>query len=242
MNTDGILMSASGKGQANGEIISNGSAGSPITNLKGQGLGAGVAGAANGTFLVGNNVLSTHSISGSDGIGINEDRRTVGGTELDAPTLNVQVSNNTVSNYNGVGIHSLLRDSHGTGNVRISNNTVNAGEGSWVSGIYALVGSSGSASYNPTGCYDIAGNTSPQGPNDGFGNFPSGIVMDKFSSAAATYKFGIVGLSPSPTTAATAGSFVGGNNPSSALGAGFYAGKRASADNGDNFTSCTLPF
>ena len=66
--------------------------------------------------------------------------------------------------------------------------------------------------------------------------------MDKLSTSASTYVFGITGLSPSPATAGQAETFVGNANPASATGTGFYAGKRASADTGDNFTSCTLPF
>jgi hypothetical protein len=58
---------------------------------------------------------------------------------------------------------------------------------------------------------------------------------------AANYQFGIVGLSPSPSTNANTEAFVTGQNPASSLGGGFWAGKRVTVDAGDNFVSCAHP-
>ncbi|HKP89932.1 MAG TPA: tandem-95 repeat protein [Thermoleophilaceae bacterium] len=239
MNTDGILVGSSGKGQVNAEITNN----DTITNLKGQGLGIGVAGSVTGTFKVDDNTTNPSNILGSDGFGINIDKRTLADSSVAAnATLNAQIEDNVISGYTGYGINGLMRDTNATANLRITNNTVNAGTaGNYVAAINAQAGSSGNASFNPTTCWDITSNTAAAGVDAGAG-VPSGIVMNKLSTSAATYKFGIVGLSPSPTTAANAETFVSGLNPGSALGTGFYAGKRAKVENGDNFTSCTLPF
>jgi hypothetical protein len=237
MNTDGITVGSSGFGSVNAEIINN----ATITNLKGQALGIGTAGAVTGPFSVTGNTVNPSNILGSDALGINTDKRTISATTVATPTLNAVVANNTISGYDGYGIHSLVRDHNGTARVRIANNTVNAGTATSTASIEASSGSSGNASFNPTACYDITGNTAAQGPDGGAGH-TSGIIMDKLSASSTTYIFGIVGLSPSPATAAQAETFVGGNNPSSATGTSFYAGQRASADYGSNFTSCTLPF
>ena len=69
------------------------------------------------------------------------------------------------------------------------------------------------------------------------------ILLYKRSALSSTYSFGISGLTPDPATAAATESFVTTNNASSALGGGAtWAGKRVAVGNGDQFTSCTLPF
>jgi hypothetical protein len=90
-------------------------------------------------------------------------------------------------------------------------------------------------------CANIATNTTAGGPADSFGNTPPGLEVFKGSSTSTTYKFGIVGLSPSPATAAQTETYLAAHNTSTA-GGGFFAGKHVAVVGGDQFTSCTLPF
>jgi large repetitive protein len=71
----------------------------------------------------------------------------------------------------------------------------------------------------------ISGNTS-----DGSG-VNQGIGLRKQGTNATVNDFGIVGLSPSPTTGANAAARVNTDNP---------AGGGVDILSGDNFTSCTI--
>jgi hypothetical protein len=102
------------------------------------------------------------------------------------------------------------------------------------------IGSSADATFDPTMCATISGNTTAaNAPSPGGNTFP-GLGLFKRDADPADYQFGIVGLSPSPSTNANTESFVAGLNNFN-LGGGFYAGKRVSVDAGDNFVSCTHP-
>jgi hypothetical protein len=68
-----------------------------------------------------------------------------------------------------------------------------------------------------------------------------GCTATARSTVAANYQFGIVGLSPSPSTNANTETFVTNRNPGASIGGGFYAGKHVTVDAGDNFVSCTHP-
>jgi len=160
---------------------------------------------------------------------------------LASATGNFIVSNNTISGTSGAGVWSVLDDTNGSQNIRIQNNTVGDPSQSGP-GIMVASGTIGNASFNPTLCSSITGNTVGQGPADGFGNTYPGILLDKASNTSSTYRFGIAGLSPSPATAAQAETSVTSANPNSDVGAGFFAGKRVAVDDGGQVTSCTLPF
>ena len=95
--------------------------------------------------------------------------------------------------------------------------------------------------FDPTMCATISGNTTAaNAPTPGGNTFP-GIDLFKRSTVAAEYQFGIVGLTPSPSTNANTESFVSGLNPNASVGGGFYAGRRVAVDAGNNFVSCTHP-
>jgi hypothetical protein len=101
-------------------------------------------------------------------------------------------------------------------------------------------GSSGDPAYNPTMCASIANNSATSAPLSG-SDKNGGINLYKETSLATTYKFGLVGLTPSPATAAQTETFLAGQNPASETGVGFFAGKKVIVRTGDQFTSCTLP-
>jgi hypothetical protein len=50
------------------------------------------------------------------------------------------------------------------------------------------------------------------------------------------------GLTPTPATPAQTETYLAGQNPASSLGGGFYAGKRASVSEGNQFEACTITF
>jgi hypothetical protein len=133
----------------------------------------------------------------------------------------------------------LQGNSNGTFNLKLQNNTVGAPSGSF-EGIRVDHGSSVNATYNPTLCANISGNTATAGPADAFGARPPGIELYKRSTNA----FGLVGLSPSPATAAQTETYVAGQNPNSSVGSGdpLYTGKKVAVGTGSPFTSCTLSF
>lgn len=89
-------------------------------------------------------------------------------------------------------------------------------------------------------CLSITGNTASAGQLNGADKEP-GIILDKATTIATTYKFEIVGLTPSPATEAQTETYVAGINTSE-TGAGTYAGKKVHPPSAsDDFTSCTLP-
>ena len=95
---------------------------------------------------------------------------------------------------------------------------------------------SGSATGDVTTCLAISGNTSAgSGANQGIG-------LRKQGADAAVNVFGVVGLSPSPATAAQTVAYVSGQNPASAPGTGGFGTSGAYIVAGNNFVSCTLPF
>jgi hypothetical protein len=242
LNGSAILAEVDGKGQGNFDMSGNGSAGNKIRNMKGAAMGAGSTGSAQVSVQMNSNQIAANNQSGANGIGIGIDKNIqADASTLANPQLNIDLSSNNVSGSSGIGIWSLMHDSNGTENLRMNNNTV-GGPAQPNPGMRADIGDSGSASFNPTLCSQISGNTTANGGPDGFGNTDPGLEIDKESTSAATYKFGIVGLAPSPATPTQTESYLTGLNPGSALGGGFFAGKKVAVLNGDNFTSCTLPF
>jgi hypothetical protein len=245
LNGAGISASVTGRGQGNFSITNNGGGGQPITNVKAEAIALGAAGNVNANFLVTGNTAVANNVLGSSGIGLGTDinqQADLSTNTSDTPVVNANIASNSIAGSSGPGIRVLTRDSSGTTNLRVSNNTVGSPAQAATAGIRLDAGSSGNALYNPTVCAEVLNNSASTGPSNSFGDVTSGIVLFKRSASATTYKFGLTGLSPSPATAAQSEAYVAGNNSGSAVGAGFYAGKKATVVAGDQFTSCTLGF
>ncbi|MFC7503971.1 beta strand repeat-containing protein [Nocardioides sp. GCM10030258] len=241
MNGFGISASVTGRGQGNFAITNNGSAGSPMQNMKGSAIGIGAAGDVTVTFTVTGNRIAANNLFGSSGIALGTDKNIQADlSTLANPVVRATITGNMVSNTSGSGVGVLHRDSNGSLDLRLENNVVQLVQQSGP-GIRVDHGSSGNAAYNPTMCASIANNNSATGPVDGFGDTTPGITLSKRSALAATYKFGLVGLVPSPATNAQVETHLTTLNPFSALGAGFFAGKKVAVRTGSNFTSCSLP-
>lgn len=239
LNGAAIATGVTGRGQGNFAITNNGTAANPLANTAGQTIGAGVAGDADATFTITGNFVNPNPDVGSSAIGLGTDRNIqADASTLTDPDVNATISNNTVTNAYHTGITVLQSNSNGTANVKVQNNTVSVLPLS-VASIYVINGSSNNPAFNPTMCANISNNTAG-GFNDGFDNVP-GIFLLK-DGTPTTYPFGIVGLTPSPADAAQTEANLATQNPDSALGSGFYAGKRAFVQLGNNFSACTLPF
>lgn len=241
MNGFGISASVTGRGQGSFVITNNGSAGSPMANMKGSAIGIGAAGDVTAYFTVTGNRINANNLFGSSGIALGTDKNIQADLSvLATPIVRATITGNTVANTSGSGIGILHRDSNGSLDLRVDNNTVQTVLQSGA-GIRIDNGSSGNASYNPTMCASIANNTAASGPVDGFGDKNPGIALAKRSTLATTYKFGLTGLAPSPATNAQVEAYLTTLNPMSAFGAGFFAGKQVAVRTGSGFTSCTLP-
>ena len=224
LGSNAIRASFNGQvGVANFSITNNGTAGSPITNIQGQGISVFMGGTVTGTTTINNNFIVANQTlaAGTQGLAVQIDDGPAGlGTS--AADYNVVITNNNVSAYEGNGIRAIARASLGKMDVTIQNNTVGTPILTNRNGIRI---DSGSAVGDVTVCLAISGNTS-----DGSG-VNAGIGLRKQGSVAATNDFGIVGLSPSPTTAANAEARVETDNP---------AGGGTDIISGNNFTSCTI--
>ena len=242
LNGFGIAASVTGRGQGNFSITNNGTITSPLRYMKSSAIAIGAAGDVTTDFVVTDNEIDAHNGFGSSTLALGIDKNIQADlTTLSTPVVRATITGNSVANSDGAGIRVLNRDSNGTVNLRVDNNTVADTVGAGSSGITVANGSSGNASFNPTMCASISNNNAVSGLADGFGDKSPGISISKRSSSSSTYAFGLTGLAPSPATTAQTESHVTGLNPNSAVGAGFYAGKKVSVDDGDNFTSCTLP-
>jgi hypothetical protein len=238
----GIQAGVEGRGAANFDITNNGTEASPITNVGTHGIATGNSGSTEVEYLIqGNRVSANNFEEGALGIRSASDKHImVGGSTLATPILKTIINNNVVRNTTGGGIRVLQANSNGTAEVKVTNNDV-ANGGAGTAAIRVENGSSVDPAFDPTLCATISANTTAaNAPTAGGHTFP-GILLFKRSQLAADYQFGIVGLSPSPSTNANTEAFVTGLNPNSNLGANFYAGKRVSVDAGDNFVSCTHP-
>jgi hypothetical protein len=241
-NGDGITAGVEGRGTGNFAITNNGTAGNPITNTAGHGIAFGNAGSVTADYVVTGNFIAPNNEFNSDGIAFATDKNTQADSSvLSNPVMNATVNNNTISNTDGGGIFGLNGNSNGTMRVKVQNNSIGKSSHQF-GGVSINNGSSPDAAWNPTLCAAISGNTTATGTPDGFGDADPGIVLTKRSTSASTYVFGITGLTPSPATAAQTETYVAGQNPNSAFGAGFFASKKVAVISGSNFTSCTLPF
>ncbi len=214
------------RGSFNGQVgVSNFNitGNTPITNIQGQGISVFMGGTVTGTTTISNNSIVANQTlgAGTQGLAVQVDDGPAGlGTS--AADYNIIITNNSVSNYEGNGIRAIARASLGKLDVTIQNNTVGTPTLPNRNGIRV---DSGSAAGDVTLCMNMTGNTS-----DGSGA-NAGIGIRKQGTVATTNDFGIVGLAPSPATAAQAAAKVVADNP---------AGGGVDVINGDNFVSCGI--
>ena len=241
LNGFGISASVTGRGQGNFVITNNGTAGSPLRNMKSSAIAIGAAGNVTTYFTVTGNQISANNGFSSPGLALGTDRNIQADLSvLASPVVRATITNNSISNTSGSGVRVLHRDSNGSLDLRLENNTITNVLGN-LAGIRVENGSSGSVTYNPTMCASIASNNAASGAVDGFGDKNAGINLYKGSASATTYKFGLTGLSPSPATNPQVEAHLTTLNPLSATGLGFFAGRKVAVRTGSNYTSCTLP-
>src|SRR6185503_13675613 len=206
----------------NGRTTGGCTATGPITNIQGQGISVFAGGTITGTATITNNTIIANQTlgAGTQGLALQVDDGPAGlGTST--ANYNTTISSNSVSNYEGNGIRVIARASLGFLDATIQNNTVGAPILLNRNGIRV---DSGSAAGDVGVCMNMTGNTSAgSGVN-------AGIGLRKQGTVATTNDFGIVGLAPSPATAATAEAKVEADNP---------LGNGVDILSGDNFVSCT---
>ena len=241
MGAFGVAASVTGRADGNVRIANNGTAAVPMQNMLGEGIGVGASGTSNADFVIDSNFVSPSNILGNVGISANANRRDVGGTILATPDVNATIQNNTVSNTSGSGIKVLHFNSNGNLRAKVVNNTVSA-PAQPNPGIAIENGSSNDAAFNPTTCAQVSGNPATGSGPDGFGNTFPGIDVIERGNSNTTYRLQFHGLTPNPATAAQTETYLAGQNPASSLGGGFFAGKRASVSEGNQFEACTIPF
>lgn len=199
MGTSAIIALVNGKGQGNFNISGNGTIANPISNIGGTAISNSAFGAANVTSTINNNFIVANNFVGSQGIGAGLDN-TFGLT--DAPSLNITINNNTISNTDGNGILAVARNSNGVLRAKIQNNTVSAPLGGVRPGIRV---DAGSASGNVTVCLNISGNISA-----GSGG-TNGIGLRKQGAVSTTNVFGVNGMAA--TSSPGIESYINGLNP-----------------------------
>ena len=230
MSTEAIIVLGQGRGTSYVDVTNNGSAASPVGLTQGDGISVNATWQHNLTMAVTGNVIapgvtgvvSNRGITGGAAAGSTPTGAT------DSAVLSATISNNTISQTRGNGIY-VIANQRGTLQTAVQNNTVAAptliGAGIRIDSSTSSAGIQGT-----TVCARVTGNTTA-------GLAPNlGISLRKQGTDPAVNRFGIVGLSPSPTTADTqTTSYVAGQNPGSVGGV-----LLVSAQTG--FTSCTLPF
>ncbi len=219
LGTNGILVAATGKGQANFDVSSNGTVANPLANIAGFGIGVSVRGAVTVEANVTNNILAPNNTFASPAISVGADNL-FGVT--DAPDLTSTISNNTISQSDGNGILATVRNSNGIGRFKIQNNTVAAPLTGVRPGIRV---DSGTASGNTTVCLNMSGNTSA-----GSGG-SQGLGLRKQGTVTTTNAFGVNGMVA--TSSPGVETYINGLNPA---GGGTLL---ISATSG--FSNCSLP-
>jgi hypothetical protein len=244
MATNCILVTMPGRGTGFMDVSNNGTVLTPLGNNKGNCVSLNATGAYNLTVTANGNVVSpgTGQLDGAFGISGGTDKQVLADlSTADSAVMNLTANSNTVSNSKNSGIR-FLANSTGTLNAKIQNNNVgipNTGlSGPSEPGIRVDSGTSVGTAIDTTVCLNISGNTTAGSTFSGT-TFP-GIGLRKQGTIATTNDFGIVGLSPSPATAAQTESYVSSQNPLSAAGT-FGTGGTA-VISGSNFISCTLSF
>jgi hypothetical protein len=174
-----------------------------------------------------NNNITANNGFGSSGIIVGLG---AGLSATDAPTATVTMTNNTVTNCDGVCLMAFVRNSNGVLHIKIQNNNVTAPLTGFRTGIRV---DSGNSTGNATVFLNIANNTTA-----GNNNQP-GIGLRKQGTVATTNTFGIQGMTPATATASQMEDYVSTQNPASGLGnaADGFTQKRCLAINGDNFVT-----
>ena len=239
LGTNCVLVAMAGKGSGFIDLQNNGTS-SALANMTGNCLSINATGAFQLTSTVSGNVINgAGQLSGASGIAGGADKQTLADTSTaDSAQLNVTVTGNNVSQTGSHGIF-FLANATGTLRTAIENNTVSGPTGGGGGfGIRVVSGTGSTSAINTTVCARIQNNTAAGGLNTGTGLTAEAIGLRKQGTVAATNTFGIVGLSPSPATAAQTVTHVTGLNPASTAGS---SGAKVLVQSGDNFTSCTLP-
>lgn len=211
-----IAAGVTGTGQGKFSITNNGTALVPIQHFEGIGIAAFGGNQANVVHIDNNHIDASDNIANSSGMSV--------GSQLSpgqTGTIEASITNNTINGMEGNGILAGVTNSNNSGFFIIQNNTVGAPQAGVRPGIRV---ESGSSSGDTTLCSNISGNTSA-----GSGGHP-GVGIRKQGTVATTNDFGIVGLSPSPATAAQAEAHVSAQNP---------AGGGVLSISGDNYVSCS---
>ncbi|HVS82561.1 MAG TPA: hypothetical protein VHE60_12595, partial [Pyrinomonadaceae bacterium] len=172
MNTNAILMTLTGKGQANWLADSNGTVGQPITNIGGAEIGVTIRGVnPTATCDITNNRIVGITASAAQGIAFAADFLTL---TTDAPQLSGTIIGNNISGQDGEAIQVLATPGSSAHiDVSVKNNTTTAPNcgGCNRFGITAEVGSSsGTTTGAPSMCLNMSGNTAGgSGVNPGIG-------------------------------------------------------------------------
>jgi VCBS repeat-containing protein len=172
MNTNAILCTLTGNGQAGWKIDNNGTVANPIANIGGTEIGVAVRGVGSvaSADVTNNHIQGMTSLS-AQAIAFAADFLTA---TTDAPTLTGIISGNIVNGQDGEGIQALATaGSSAHVGVSILNNQIAAPTcgGCNRFGITAQVGtSSATVTGNPSMCLKISGNTAAgSGVNTGIG-------------------------------------------------------------------------
>jgi YVTN family beta-propeller protein len=242
IGSEGMVVSVQGgnagsRGQANFEINSN-----SISNVGGFAISHSAFGYSTATSTVSNNTINANSpaASGSGGIGVGTSRSV---NASDTPSLTTTIAGNNIQHTDGNGILLVARDATGTVIAKVTGNTVGVPNGDFEEGIRVDSGNANSA--NETLHLELNTNTTTGSFGPGFGLTAPGIGVRKQGTSAAVNVFGIEGLSPSPATAAQTETYIGTQNPNSALGSAgvSHTGnpERADVISGSNFVSAIVP-
>ncbi|MBS1796884.1 MAG: cadherin-like domain-containing protein, partial [Acidobacteria bacterium] len=225
----------------NGNTVAPCTAAGAITNVEGQTVSAFAGGTITGTTTIDKNVsVLNHTIgAGTAGIAVQVDDGPAG-LNTSAADYNFNVTNNSVSQYDGFGIRAIVRVSLGKMDLTVQNNKV--GSTIQLTNRNAIRVDAGlSAPGDTTLCMNMTGNSNlASGPLTGSG-LNAGIGLRKQGTVATVHDFGIVGIGGAPGTVVTntqVQNFVGNPNNNTANGSG---GSVNGVDilSGSNYTACT---
>jgi hypothetical protein len=213
MNTNAILMTLTGAGQANWLADSNGTVADPIANIGGTEIGVTIRGAsAVATCDITNNHIQGIVNVGADAIAYAADFNTL---NTDAPQLTGTISGNVISGQDGVGIYVLATtNSNAVVNAAVLNNNVGAPNCSGCNR-FAIRADSGSGNPSVAGvaatvCLDISGNTATGSGVD------TGIGIRRASNGTASYIFNIKNLPGGDGQSPQLETYINGLNPAGA--------------------------
>jgi hypothetical protein len=218
---------AGSRSQANFNISSNGTAGTPLAHSVGIGIGLGNTGYSTSTVVTNNNFLQPNNAVASSGIGGGNG---VVSNTAETPDLTWTISGNNISNSDGNGILAVARAINGLMKVKIQNNTVAAPLTGVRPGIRVDAGNNsvvGAGTEDAAVCVNIASNTSA-----GSGG-TQGIGLRKQGTTATVNDFGIHNLPGGSTATPNVEAYMSGQNPA---GNGTLL---ISATSG--FSTCSLP-